>query len=105
MSFPDGYRYVCTFLDHFSGYTLLEFLKHHSDLQDAFDALSSEFQKVTRGEFNFQYSTKIQGIHSDGAPKYKALISDDGSHELIKIFCPPYNPYPNAIAEGKSDDG
>lgn len=36
MSFPDHYRYFCTFLDDFSRYSFIGLLHNRSDLQEAF---------------------------------------------------------------------
>lgn len=99
MSYPNRYRYVCTFTDDFSRYTYLGFLHRKSDLLAAFEQIQDKFSKIILGKVNFYGSSIIQKLHSDGAKEYKALENYFGGSGLNKSFSPPYTPEHNAIAE------
>lgn len=99
LSYSDGYKYVCTFLDDYSRLTFPGFLKYRSDLQQAFNAVSTKFENFGYTKISFQCSTKIREVHSNGAVKYKALMGGDDTQKIHKTFSPPYTSELNAIAE------
>lgn len=99
MSFPDRFRYVCTFIDDFSRYTFLGFLRNKSDLLQAFEMVKTKFNDFVHADATFFGSSVIQKLHSDGAKEYKSLGKFFGGEDINNTFSPPYTPEHNAIAE------
>ena len=100
LSFPDRYRYVCTFLDDHSRFTFLAFLRHRSEVGSAFMIMKARLDSVnTTRSVQFSRSDRLMKLHSDGAKEYKKLENDLGGKHIISSFSPPYTPELNGIAE------
>ena len=98
-SWPDRYRYISTFVDGHSRYTLIGLMHHKSDIHEVFQGVSAKFRKVGGASINPNFHGPIAKIHSDGAKEYIALQNSLGGGEHNKSFSPPYTPELNAIAE------
>lgn len=92
-SFPAGSRYICTFLDDFSRFTFVTFLRRKSDVKEALKGFVSFLESSQRTE------VRSIGLHSDGALEYKALPNNLGGIKVNKFFSAPYTPEHNGIAE------
>jgi len=99
LSFPDGFRYVSTFLDDHSRYVLIGLMCRKSGLGDAFAGASARLGELGGGNVTTQFCGSIIKVHSDGAKEYVALQNDLGGGGSNKSFSPPYTPELNAIAE------
>lgn len=53
LSFPDGYRFVCTILDDFSRFPFLGFLKLGFDQQYKYTLVTKVFEKVGSESLSF----------------------------------------------------
>lgn len=58
-SFPDGFRYACTFLDDHSRYPMVGYMTRRSSFSNLFDPVSRKFLDLGGAE--------ISKLHSDGA--------------------------------------
>lgn len=68
-SFPDGYRYVCTFLDDYSRHTYISMFRRRSELPSAFGTIAEEFRKLMMDRNMKWTSRPISILHSDGAKR------------------------------------
>ena len=92
LSFPDKYKYVSTFLDDHSRYTLVGLMTRRSMLEHTFKKASAKLAEIG-GDI------QISMVHSDGGKEYIALQNDIGEVNQNKSFSPPYTPEFNGIAE------
>ena len=92
LSFPDKYKYVSTFLDDHSRYTMVGLMTLRSMLEHTFKQASAKFAEIG-GDI------KISMVHSDGAKEYIALQNDIGGVNQNKSFSLPHTPELNGIAE------
>ena len=104
VSYPDGFRYVSTFLDDHSRYLMIGCMSRRSMLGDVFEQISAKFRDIGGANFenvDFKF-TGVSKLHSDGAKEYVALQKDlggVGKDSMNKSFSPPYTPELNGIAE------
>ena len=99
LSFPDRFRYVCTFMDDHSRYTFLAFLRHRSEVGEAFRTFKTKMDKMKIISNRLSSSERLSILHSDGAKEYKRLENELGGKEIESSFSPPYTPELNGIAE------
>jgi len=99
LSYPSRYRYVCTFLDDFSRYTFIAFLRSRDEVKDAFQQVIPLIRTENSDTLHFSQSSNLMKLHSDGAEEYKAILNDFGGVVFEKSFSPPYTPELNGIAE------
>ena len=97
-SYPDSYRYIATFLDGYTRYTLVVFLKHRSELSEAYKIMLLKLNELGRENPSHKPIESIRRLHSDGAKEYVALQNPlKGS--TLKSFSAPYTPAHNGMAE------
>ncbi|KAL0549526.1 hypothetical protein IC582_014011 [Cucumis melo] len=94
-SIVHGYRYYVLFIDDFSRFTWIYFLKHHSELSRTY----IEFVNMSR----IQFSCPIKTLRTDNALEYKdstslSFLSKQGT--LVQRSC-PYTSQQNGRAERK----
>jgi transposase InsO family protein len=88
-----GAKYVLTFMDDFSRFSWVYFLKHKSEVYEKF--------KIFHPLFCTQTGTKIKTIRSDGGGEYislkfKKFMTDQG---ITHAITPAYTPQLNGVAE------
>lgn len=89
----NGYSYYVYFVDHFSRYTWIYFLKSKAELKQVFIS----FKSLVDNQFN----VKIKMLQSDWGGEYQGLTSylrDCGIHH--RVSC-PYTPQQNGLVERK----
>lgn len=69
-SFPDNFKYTCTFMDDHSRYLVIGCMGARSQLGEVFEQVSAKFLQIG--------GIKISMIHSDGAKEYLDLQNDLG---------------------------
>lgn len=93
---PTGNRYILTFIDDYSRYSTVYFLKNKNEVIDRF----KEYAAAVKTKFN----KKIRAIRSDNGGEYiggelKALFNKMGiQHQKTA----PYSPQQNGVAERKN---
>ena len=92
----NGSRYFLTFIDDFSRYTWVFFIKKKSEVLEQFTELKDLIENES--------SKKIKILRSDNGGEY---ISNDFLHICSKIVIPiqhsvPYTPQQNGVAERKN---
>lgn len=93
-SFPDGYKYVSTFMDECSRFLFAGFMHRISVLWETFRLDARKIDDFGRDDQRII----IKRLHSDQAKEYIRLEKTmEGYAE--KSFSPPYTPEHNAIAE------
>ena len=99
----DGFRYVISFIDNYSGFMFVYFLKKKSDATKAllkFIADVSPFGKINK-LLNLTPQKELEKLRSDGGGEYMgkefkdALIENHIRHEQSS----PYSPHQNGVAE------
>lgn len=100
LSFPDRYKFVCTFLDDHSRYTFLGFLQNLSDIQQAFHLMTSWLNGMISdsNKRSLDYPSVIH-LHCDEGKEYETIDMDFKGNGIEKSVSPPYTPKLNAIAE------
>ena len=99
----DGFRYVISFVDNFSGYIFLYLLKNKSDAAKALKKFLSDISPIGRvgNLLNIVDEEAIKTIKSDNGGEYMGnefkniLINNSIKHEQSA----PYSPHQNGIAE------
>jgi histone deacetylase 1/2 len=89
----DGYRYYITFVDKFTKYTWIYFLKQKSDALQAF----KQFLALVQNQFNY----KIKALQSDWGGEFRsstALLQELGI--IHRLTC-PYTSHQNGTVERK----
>jgi Integrase core domain len=86
-----GYKYYISFVDDYSHFTWIYFMKHKSEVCDIFSLFKSQVE-------NLQNST-IKTLRTDGGTEY-LLISKKIPHIIHQTTC-PYTPQQNGVAERK----
>ena len=91
-----GNRYIITFIDNFSKYTTIYWLKNKSDSFEKFQGFLKEVEN--------QFSRKIKRIRGDRGREYEssAFNSFVQSLGIIHEITAPYSPASNGVAKGKN---
>ena len=91
-----GNRYIITFIDDFSKYTTIYWLKNKSDSFEKFQGFLKEVEN--------QFSRKIKRIRGDRGREYEssAFNSFVQSLGIIHEITAPYSPASNGVAKGKN---
>ena len=91
-----GNRYIITFIDDFSKYTTIYWLKNKSDSFEKFQGFLKEVEN--------QFSRKIKRIRGDRGREYEssAFNSFVQSLGIIHKITAPYSPASNGVAKGKN---
>jgi gag-polypeptide of LTR copia-type/GAG-pre-integrase domain/Integrase core domain len=86
-----GYTYYVTFIDDFSHFVWIYFLKHKSDVVHAFTLFKSQAENLL--------NTTIKTLRTDGGAEYKP-ITTKFTQILHQTTC-PHTPQQNGVAERK----
>ena len=99
----DGFEYVISFTDNFSGYVFLYFIRKKSDAARALQKFLADVSPIgkVRNLLNLVPESVIRKLRSDnggefmGAEFKNILIENQIRHEQ----CAPYSPHQNGVAE------
>lgn len=89
----NGFVYYVHFIDHFSKFTWVYFLKRKSDVVSAF----TSFKAMVETQFN----SKIQALQTDGGGEFVALNTILLESGIQHRICCPHTPEQNGLAERK----
>lgn len=98
-SYPHNHRYIGTFIDDYSRYTFVGFLKHKSDIKEAFYQFLYRLPREWYPDIGSSSGQATLTLHSDGAEEYKALQKSITGLSFRQTFSSPYTPEHNAVAE------
>jgi transposase InsO family protein len=92
----NGYYYFATFIDHYSRFTAVYFLKQKSDFFSKFKAYKALVENQT--------NKKIKTLQSDNGGEYKsqAFMNFCEDHGIARQFTNSYTPEQNGIFERKN---
>ena len=112
-SYTDGWRYMCTFIDDYSRFVVVAFMRHKDELYDAYrqylaylntitsdtrvELVNVREQSASLYEKHCGHEVRIGRIHSDYGLEYVSLGQQHP--DTVKTFSPPYTPELNGIAE------
>ena len=112
-SYAEGWKYMCTFVDDYSRFVVVVFMRHKHELYDAYREFVAYLTQMTSNAqvelvnvhqesagLYEQYCgdhVRIGRIHSDYGLEYVSLGKQYPN--TIKNFSPPYTPELNGIAE------
>lgn len=91
ISFPDGYCYVCNFLDEHSRYAFIGLITRRSALKYVFDGVSRKMSTFGGANLKPNYIGPITKVHSDGAKEYIAFQNEFGTRRG-QVFCTSVHP-------------
>lgn len=81
---------MCKFLDDHSRYTLLAFLRHKSDVHNAFHEMLMKMKSNPNVLATVLHSRQIMELHFDGGKEFEKLEANFGGMGGIGIsFFPP----------------
>jgi GAG-pre-integrase domain len=86
-----GYKYYVTFIDDFSNFTWIYFMKNKSELCDIFSQFKCQIENLL--------STNIKTLRTDGGTEYKPIANK--FPQLVHETACPYTPQQNGVAERK----
>lgn len=87
----NGFRYYVTFIDDFSRFTWLYFMRNKSDVVQIFSSFKAQIENIL--------GITIKVLRTDGGTKYKPILTKF-PHLIHQTSC-PYTPQQNGVAERK----